>query len=495
VAARLREEVSVTSSLIAPAMVIGREARAAADGSTYPVYEPARGCELARVPSAQVSDVDAAVRAAQSACAEWKALGPMVRAERVRAFAQTVREHQDELATIDARNTGNPIRWTRFGVQKGSGVLDFFGGLAIGLAGRTIPATADHLHYTVREPFGVVGVITAFNHPTLFATGRIAAPLIAGNCVVLKPAEQTPLSAIRLAQLALQHFPDGVFNVVTGGALPGDALVRHSGVKRINFTGSLSTALRIQASAADSGAIKRLGLQLSGKNPLIVLPDVDVDIAAGAAIEGMNLHKVMGQSCGSTSRAFVPKELYADFVTAVSERLGCLRIGDPLDESTELGALISAHQRDRVESYVAAGVSDGAKLITGGRRPQQLDLIPGFYYEPTLFGEVRPTMRIAQEEIFGPVLSVIPWSDEDHMLRAVNAVRYGLTASIYTNDLRAAHRVAAAVDAGYIWVNDVEKRWVGVPFGGFKDSGTSTEFSIEELDANSQLKAISITLS
>ena len=340
---------------------------------------------------------------------------------------------------------------------------------------------------------GIVGVITAFNHPTLFATARTAAALIAGNCVLLKPAEQTPLSAIRLAELASGHFPPGVFNVVPGRAETGATLVKHPLVRRVGFTGNVETALKIQALAAESGTIKRLSFQLGGKNPLIVLPDADLNRAADAAVEGMNLANVVGQSCGSTSRAFVHRSVHDAFVEQVAARFSDINFGWPQDESAGLGPLISDAHRQRVERHVEIGRREGARLVTGGERGKA-PFDAGFYYRPTLFDQVDSSMQLGREEIFGPVLSVIEWTDEDEMLGAVNGVRFGLTASIFTRDLVAAHRLAARVESGYIWVNTVERRWIGVPFGGFKDSGTSTEYSADELFAYSQIKSVNISL-
>lgn len=461
--------------------------------ATYEVFEPALGTVLARVPESGAAGVDAAVEAATAASPEWRGLGPLGRAELVRGFAASVREHAEELASLDSRNGGFRLASARLGPLKGSQTLDYFAGLAPTIGGSTIPASTDHLHYTVREPFGVVGVITAFNHPTLFATARTAAALVAGNCVVLKPAEQTPLSAIRLAELAAEHLPAGVFNVVPGRAETGTALVRHPLVRRIAFTGGVDTALRIQTTAAESGTVKRLSFQLGGKNPLIVLPDADLSRAVDAAVDGMNLAAVVGQSCGSTSRAFVHRSIHEAFVEQVAARFSAIQFGFPGDEAAGLGPLISDAHRQRVERHVETGRREGARLVTGGERGQT-PFDTGFYYRPTLFDQVDGGMQIGRDEIFGPVLSVIEWTDEDDMLRAVNDVRFGLTASIFTRDLVAAHRLAARVESGYVWVNTVERRWIGVPFGGFKDSGTSTEYSAEELLAFSLVKSVNISL-
>ena len=462
--------------------------------STFPVYNPATGEVIAEVAEAGADGVAVAVSRARAAARAWRDIGSTARADAVAAFSRAVADHADELARLDARNAGNPITGMRRGAQQGARTLGYFSGLALQLTGETIPATPDHLHYTLREPFGVVGIITPFNHPTLFATARTAAPLVAGNAVVLKPAHQTPLSALRLAEIADQHLPAGVFNVVTGGALTGSALVRHPDVRRIGFTGGVSTALRIAADAAAAGTIKRMSYELGGKNAMIVMPDVDLDVAAAAAVEGMNLTRVAGQSCGSTSRLFVHEFIRGPLLERVVAELEKLRFGPPEEEATQMGSLVSRDQRQRVEHYVELGARDGARLVTGGRRPTEPPFDRGFYYPPTLFDEVRPDMTIAREEIFGPVLSTIGWTDEAAMLEAVNATAYGLTASIYTNDLATAHRLASAVEAGYIWINDVEKRWIGVPFGGQKDSGTGTEYSIEELYSHTQNKSVSVKL-
>jgi betaine-aldehyde dehydrogenase len=310
---------------------------------------------------------------------------------------------------------------------------------------------------------------------------------------VLKPAEQTPLSAVRIGELAQEHLPPGVFTVVPGRAETGIALVRHPMVRRVAFTGSVDTALKIQGLAAESGTIKRLSFQLGGKNPLIVMPDADIDRAAEAAVEGMNLANVVGQSCGSTSRAFVHHSVHDAFVEQVGGRFEDIQFGFPQDDPPGLGPLISAAHREFVERHVEAGTREGARLITGGTRGQA-PFDAGFYYRPTLFDQVDHSMRIGRDEIFGPVLSVIGWSDEEQMLRAVNDVRFGLTASVFTRDLVTAHRLAARIESGYVWVNTVERRWIGVPFGGFKDSGTSTEYSADELTAYSMIKSVNISL-
>lgn len=462
--------------------------------ATYSILRPGHGTVLADVQDATSDDVGIAVDAAAGAAAAWGRLAPRERARQVLAFADAVEEAADELALLDARNGGHPIRYTRMGALKGAETLRYFAGLALEQGGRTIPATSDHLHLTVREPYGVVGVITAYNHPTMFAAARTAAALVAGNAVIVKPAEQTPLSALRLAEIAAAHLPAGVWNALPGRAETGRALVMHPRVRRLNFTGSTATALHIQADAAASGSLKRLGFQLSGKNPLIILPDTSAEEASKAAVDGMNLYKVMGQSCGSTSVAYVPRTHLEAFSEAVAARLAQLRPADPEHEATEVGALVTAVHRERVERIVDQARDSGARVIVGGDRPSDPGLGEGFYYLPTAITDLDPGASILTTEVFGPVLSIVPWSTEDELLEMVNASDYGLTAAVYSHDLDGALRVARSVEAGYVWVNDVEVRWVGVPFGGYKDSGTSLEFSSEELLANSQQKTINIRI-
>ncbi len=460
----------------------------------YDVYSAGTGRVIGEVPDMSPGEVGLAVARAESATGTWQALGTKGRAEAMDRFADAVENVADELALVDSQNGGNPYAAMRVGVRKGIEAVRYFSGIALTMTGQTIPATTDYLHYTVREPFGVVGIITAYNHPAMFALARTAAALVVGNTVVLKPSADTPLSALRIAEIADDVLGKGVLNVITGGAGAGSALVRHPRVRRIGFTGSAATALAIQMDSADSGHIKRLSFELGGKNPLIICEDSDVAFAIDGALEGMNLTRVLGQSCGSTSRVFVHESLYEAVSEGVAARMRELRIGPPEDPETELGALVSRRQLERVKSYVETGRREGAAVMTGGRQPEHLLSTGGFFYEPTLFRDVQAGMTIAREEIFGPVLAMIPWSDETAMLKAVNDSNYGLTASVFTQNLTTAHRLARLVESGYIWINGVEKRWIGVPFGGQKDSGTTTEYSVDELYNFTQNKTISVFL-
>jgi betaine-aldehyde dehydrogenase len=343
----------------------------------------------------------------------------------------------------------------------------------------------------VREPLGVVARIIPFNHPILFAAGKIAAPLAAGNSVILKPPEQAPLSSLRLAELIGHLFPAGAFNVVGGDREAGARLVAHPGVAAISVTGSVPTGKAIMRSAADR--LKPVLLELGGKNALIAYPDADVDEVATAIVAGMNF-TWCGQSCGSTSRAFVHEAIH----DAVLERVkaGCTAYvpGVPTDPATTMGALITRAQRDRVLEYIAIGTREGARVVHGGGPPDDARLANGNFVQPTVFAGVTQAMRIANEEIFGPVLAVLRWSDEAAMIADVNAVEYGLTCSIWTRDIDTAHRAAQAVEAGYVWVNDVAAHYLGAPFGGYKQSGIGREECLDELLAFTQTKNVHIKL-
>jgi acyl-CoA reductase-like NAD-dependent aldehyde dehydrogenase len=336
------------------------------------------------------------------------------------------------------------------------------------------------LHYTANRPYGVAGRILAFNHPMMFAVTRPLPALITGNTVVMKPAPQTPLSSLALGELFAEAFPPGVMNIVTGGAATGDAIVRHPTVKRIAFTGSVGTGLAIQRSAAESGHVKHVSLELGGKNAMVVFPDVDLDAAVEGAVFGMNLNVCQGQSCGSNSRILVHEAIHDEFVEALAARFDSFNVTTAYTEEADMGPLVSAAHLNRVSGYVDSGREQGARLVTGGDRPSG---VPdgGFFLRPTVFDGVRPEMAIATEEIFGPVVSVMRWNRYDEMIETANGVDFGLAASVWTNDLSLAHQTADLLDAGYVWVNDSTVHYVGTPFGGAKNSGLGREESEEEL--------------
>ncbi len=460
------------------------------EGKGLAVMNPGTGEPLTMSPWATAQDVDRAVRAAKRAAQTWKEIPVKQRAEYLLRLARELEARREELALLDALNSGNPIREMRRDVSLAVGVIEHYAGIGQETKGETLPSTHETLHFSIREPYGVVGRIVAFNHPLLFAASRLAAPLVAGNAIVLKPADQTPLSALALGRMVTDIFPPGVINIVPGdGPSTGVALVRHPDVKRIAFIGSVETGRLIQRQAAEIG-VKHISLELGGKNPMIIFSDVDPEMAAEAAVRGMNFNW-QGQSCGSTSRLFVHRQLYDRVVTSIVDRVRSIRVGDPLSEETQMGPLISKRQLDKNLSYVALAQDEGGAILTGGSRPPEVH--PGGYFlQPTVLGGVRPTMRVAQEEIFGPVLSVLEWDDYDEMISAVNGVRYGLTASIWTNDINLALKTMRAVEAGYVWINDVSIHYPGAGFGGYKESGVGKEENLAELLSYTQEKYVNI---
>jgi betaine-aldehyde dehydrogenase len=459
-------------------LLIGGEAVGAASGAEAPTINPATEEPLALVAEASAPDVDRAVTAAADAARIWRNEPWPKRAAAVFDLAQRLADEAETFATIDALDAGIPIRGARRDVANAVSYLRYFAGLASELKGHTIESPAGELDLTLREPFGVVGRIVPFNHPLQFAAAAVAAPLIAGNAVVLKPAAQTPISTLHLAALAADLLPAGTLNVVTGGADAGSALVRHSKVGRIGFTGSVATGKAVLRDAAEQ--VKTVTLELGGKNPLIVFPDVEPGQAADLALVGMNLQRTAGQSCGSTSRVFVHEALYDEFAELLVERIEQLTVGDPLDEATDVGPLAFRAHRDRVRGFIAGAGSEGARLLTGGPDPPAA-LPQGYFVQPTVFSDVTDQMTIATEEIFGPVVSLLSWSDEDEVITRANSLPLGLTANVATADLSTAIRVARELEAGYVWVNGRGQRPLGAPFGGFKLSGLGEENSLEEL--------------
>ena len=454
---------------------------------------PATEESLGHVPAASAADVDRAVAAAEAAHPAWAALEPKERSKLVRKLAQAVRDNFDNILRIEVVDTGNTIAKMRADVATAGDTLDFYAGFATEIKGETIPASGKNLHFTIREPYGVVGRIIPFNHPIKFAANALAAPLMAGNCVVLKPPETSPLSATILGEICRQVLPPGVVNIVTGYGLPaGDAIARHPKVKRLAFTGSVPTGRAIQRAAAEGG-IKHVTLELGGKNPLIAFPDMDPDKIAQIAVAGMNF-AWQGQSCGSTSRLLLHELLYKPVLERVVERVAALRLGDPLDDKSQMGPINSKRHYERVCAMVESGRAEGARLMTGGKRPNGSEFKRGYWLEPTVFADVKPSMKIAREEIFGPVLSVFSWKDENEVIALANATEYGLTASIFTNDIKTAFRAARAVKSGYVWINGASGHFYGTPFGGFKNSGLGREEGIDELLSYTEVKTVHVLL-
>ncbi|WP_395109694.1 aldehyde dehydrogenase family protein [Actinomadura sp. SCN-SB] len=461
-------------------MLIGGSFVGSADGGVRPVFDPSTGEALTEIPLASSRDVQAAVAAAQEAQPAWEALGVRGRAACFERFGELIRENRERLAMLDAIDCGNPVKAMRIDIDICDAYLDGWPAFAKSLAGDVYPASPGNLHYTAHRPYGVVGRITAFNHPAMFAITRPLPSLITGNTLVMKPSDETSLSTLALAELFDEAFPPGVVNIVTGGAEAGDAIVTHPRIKRLAFTGSVPTGLLIQRRAAESGHVKHVSLELGGKNPMVVFPDVDLDLAVEGAVHGMNLDVCQGQSCGSNSRILVHAKIYDEFVARLAAKLDTYRVGVAYDESTDVGPVVSKAHWERVNGYIESGEREGATLVRGGGRPDGLPR-GGHFIDPALFADVTSDMRIGREEIFGPVMSVFRWDDYDAMIAEANGLDLGLTASVWTNDLAIAHKTADALDAGYVWINDSTRHYFGTPFGGSKNSAIGREESKDEL--------------
>jgi betaine-aldehyde dehydrogenase len=456
------------------------------------VVSPATGAALGSAIDATAEDVDRAVIAARAAFGAWRETPAQERAAALRRAIAILRANAHELAWLEAVDTGNPMQAMRFDVEISAGYMEYFAGLVTEIKGDTIPIGPGTLNYTLREPLGVIARIGAFNHPLLFTAGKCGAPLVAGNTLIVKPAAETPLTSLRIAELWHDVFPPGVFNVVTGGRDAGAALVAHPKVAKIGFIGSVNAGRAVMQGAAAS--LKALTLELGGKNALIACADASPEEVADGVVRGMNFRYVTGQSCNSTSRVYLHDAIHDVALAAIVRRVQALKVGLPFEPDSEVGCLSSQPQFDKTMSYIKLGIEGGARLACGGKRPDDPKLAGGLFVEPTVFAGVTDDMRIAREEIFGPVVSILRWSEEDDVLARVNALDYGLTASIWTHDLDRAHRLASRVEAGYIWVNGASTHHVGVPFGGVKQSGIGREESIEELYACTQIKNINVTL-
>ena len=431
-------------------LFIGGQWVKARSGETITSINPSNGDVLGEAPLASEEDVDAAVAAARQAFPAWAALPIPKRAELLVQLAETIDEHADQLALMDAVDSGNAVTGMRGDMKWTSDTYRYFAGLITEIKGESMSREPGHLNVTLRQPYGVVAKINPFNHPFRFCAEKAAAALAAGNTVVIKGPEQAPLSGLKLGELCEGIFPPGVVNIVTGDGKTGSAMVRHRHVSRIGFVGSVETGRIIAREAAEG--LKEVTLELGGKNPIIIFPDADPKIAAAATIKAMNMNR-QGQSCSSTSRVLVHESLHDAVAGELAKAAAAIPIGLPWLDGAEMGPIVSQQQYDRILRYIGYGHEDGAKLLTGGEKPGDPDLKNGFFIQPTVFDGVTPDMRIGCEEIFGPVMSIMTWSDYDEMIEIANGLMYGLTASIITNDFKLAMRTAERVEAGYVWVN------------------------------------------
>lgn len=470
-------------------ILIGHEERAGR-GSTMPVFDPSTGQQCSEVPVATADDVNDAVSAAKSALVKWKALSVAERGEYLKKLAAALRDNRDRLAAIDALDSGNPFEPMKRDLDYAAQSLDYFAGIARELGGRTLSATADGLHMTLAEPYGVVARIIPFNHPLMFSAYHIAAPLVAGNTVVLKTPDQTPIAPLEFGRLAREVLPDGVLSVLTGdGRTTGEAVVAHPDIRRIGFTGRRETGLRVIEASAQSGVLKNVTVELGGKNPMFVFPDADPAFVAEQAVAAMNFESSQGQSCGSTSRLLVHESLRLQVVEALHARMSSIVVGPALAPTTTMGPLVSEAQAARVMSFIDAG-KQSSRLVLGGDRSPAAKEFGGYYVAPTLFDEVSPDALIAREEIFGPVLSVMSWKKFDDAMEIANRTSYGLTANVITKNYGWALDAARRVEAGCVWINGRGQHFLDTPFGGYKDSGLGAEGSMESLRSYTRTKAL-----
>ncbi len=457
---------------------------------TRELIEPATGQPLARVALASTEDVDHSVDVARAALAgDWGRTPPTERSRLLHALADAIVANRKELAELESRNVGKAISSVKAELNGAVENFRFFASAIASIAGRSNPIGGSLLFYSLKEPVGVAGQIVPWNYPLLMTTWKLSPALAAGCTVVLKADDATPLTALRLAELAGEvGFPPGVINVVPGpGPTVGAHLVRHPGVDKIAFTGSTATGVEIMRMAA--GDIKRLTLELGGKSPSLVFADADLASAVPSSV--WSIYYSAGQSCEARSRILVERSIYDEFVAQFAEKAKALRVGDPLDPETQVGSLISDAHRDKVHGFVEAGIEEGAEVVSGGEVPDG----PGAFYPPTLLAQVDNRMSVAQEEIFGPVVTVIPFEDEKDAIRTANDVKYGLMATVWTGDPARGHRVAARIKSGTVGINMPYTAFPGVPFGGYKQSGFGRELGIDALELYLETKSVILSTS
>ncbi len=468
----------------------------AESGKTFTTPNPATGQTLAEVAEADKADIDKAVAAARKAYeGKWSKLSARDRGRLLYKLSLLIEQHASELAALETADNGKPIKESLYvDLPQVVENFEYFAGWATKIEGETIPVPGRMFNYTLREPIGVCGQIIPWNFPLLMAAWKLAPALAAGNTVVLKPAEQTPVGAMELAKLIQEAgFPEGVVNVLPGyGETAGAALAAHPGIDKIAFTGSTEVGKLIAKAAAEN--LTKVSLELGGKAPNIVFADSDLDQAVAGAMMGIFYNQ--GQVCCAGSRLFVEESVKDEFVGRLTERAEKLAVGDPMDKATQMGPQVSAEQLNRIKGYVDIARREGATVTTGGESPKlEGALQQGYFFRPTIFSDVQNSMRVAQEEIFGPVVSVISFKDEDDLIKQANDTIYGLSAGIWTRDITRAHRFAREIKAGVVWINTFNMFNAASPFGGYKQSGYGREMGRHALDLYTQVKSVWVDLS
>ena len=465
----------------------------AISGTTFETINPANGEVLAEVQIASAADLDRAVESATEGQKVWAAMTAMQRSRVLRKAVDLLRERNDELAELETLDTGKPLSETQgVDIVTGADVLEYYAGLIPAIEGEQIPLRDTSFVYTRREPLGVVAGIAAWNYPIQIALWKSAPALAAGNAMILKASETTPLSAFKLAEIYTEAgVPAGVFNVISGPGSVGQLITEHPGIEKVSFTGGTVTGKKVMASASGS-SLKDVTMELGGKSPLVVFDDADLDRAADIAV--MANFFSSGQVCTNGTRVFVPATLKAEFEARVLERVKRIRLGDPMDAQTNFGPLVSFAHMEKVLGYIQSGRDEGARLLIGGDRVTEGEYAKGAYVAPTVFTDCRDDMRIVQDEIFGPVMSILTYEDEDEVIRRANATTYGLAAGLVTNDLTRAHRVIHRLEAGICWINTWGESAAEMPVGGYKQSGVGRENGLAALAHYTRIKSVQVEL-
>src|SRR5712692_10516846 len=468
----------------------------AQSGKTFTTPNPATGETLAEVAEADKADIDNAVAAARRAFeGKWSKISARDRGRMLYKLSQLIEQHAQELAELETQDNGKPIRESLYvDLPQVAENFEYFAGWSTKIEGETIPVPGNMFNYTLREPVGVCGQIIPWNFPLLMAAWKLAPALAAGNTIVLKPAEQTPVTAMELGKLIQEAgFPEGVVNIVPGfGETAGAALASHPGIDKVAFTGSTEVGKLIAKAAAEN--LTKVSLELGGKAPNVIFADADLDQAVNGAMMGIFFNQ--GQVCCAGSRLFVEEKMKDEFLARFKEKAEKVKVGDPMDQATLMGPQVSMEQLNKIKSYVGIAREEGATVLTGGQAPQlEGALQNGYFFQPTIFSDVNNSMRVAQEEIFGPVSSVITFDNDDDLIRQANETMYGLSAGIWTRDITRAHRFAKAVKAGVVWINTYNMFNAASPFGGYKQSGYGREMGKHALELYTQVKSVWVDLS